>query len=237
MREKGFTRPRMDFDSLAGGESPPARFVVNLGDVFVTPGTGVEARKPRGEGFAHDLVRAFPDHERGCSGREPDHRNAEDEAVVLAQVASARAALGEQAVDMRGIALAPVTRSRGRLARHRPRVTGKADRHLGGIPGDVTQSEFDGDKIDRATGKFGAAGDAPARVVGQRVDPGEPGILVAIPTGLGGIAQARAGRRQGCFDPGAEYRVEFEPTPAAAEEMFARIAHGGGDAIMPRSIF
>ena len=139
----------MYLDPRASLEDALARRLVSLGDIFVAPAFWRQIFKTLPKRGANEFLRPLPDHEWRRVGVKFDHWNAEDEAVEFAQETPPLGALAQQAVDMRGIAVAPVAQQRIAFAVHRQRVTRVADRNLGRIPGKAFEPEFGGDEIDR----------------------------------------------------------------------------------------
>ena len=94
MREKSLTGSRMDFDALAAGKHFFARGVINHGNVLFTPLLDWNACETGREGFTHDFMRTFPDHEWRGVGIEFNHWYAENKTVMLAQMSSALGTFG-----------------------------------------------------------------------------------------------------------------------------------------------
>ena len=64
MRQKYFTRSRVDLDTLAAGEGLFTCAMVDPGDILVPPLLGCNAGEALGELVAHDFMRSFPNYER-----------------------------------------------------------------------------------------------------------------------------------------------------------------------------
>ena len=234
VREKGLARARVNFHTPALVEGTLARGVIGVGNVLVVLVLRIDTGKAFEELATDDFLRAFPHHERRSARVELDHRDAEDETVVLAQEAALPLALAQQTVDVGGIALATKACARLRLPRHRqwiPRVT---NRDLRPIPVETVEAEFSSDEINGLTPQRATVVDCSIDTVVERIDTGEPGILVTQPLLLSRVLQCFPSGCQRSVNPVEQNSIMLEFTPAKREEIVNVIAHSKVDAIMPR---